>query len=75
MAREAIVRPDKAQRSEDTGTKYPAELQRRMSERGRASKRTFMPGRAAGARYFEPPFYQFQPLPAGGAPLEHLLSQ
>ena len=55
MAREAIVRSDKAQRSEDTGTKYPAELQRCMSARGRALKTTCIPGRAAGARYFEPP--------------------
>ncbi len=55
LAREAIVRSGKAQRSEDTGTKYPTELQRWMSERGRASNRTFTIARAAGARYFELP--------------------
>ena len=39
MAREAIVRSDKAQRREDTGAKYPTELERCTSERGRASQK------------------------------------
>ena len=39
MARMAIVRPDKARRREDTGTKYPTEEQRRMGEREPCAQR------------------------------------
>ena len=43
MARAAIVRPDKAPRSKDTGTKYPAERQRGMAEREQASPHDPLP--------------------------------
>jgi hypothetical protein len=53
MAHAAVVRSDEAQRGEDTGTKYPIEEQRSMTEGGHVYPARLLAVVAAGARFFE----------------------
>jgi len=55
MAHAAIVRSDEAFRREDTGTKYPTEEQRSMTEGEQVYTARQLAILAAGARYFEVP--------------------